>query len=575
MTSQDLISVPTSIGRRIVEDGTLFCCPLLNTDKFVSFCTERKLSITRKRLFLLERLGLFVPIFRVRSPPGRTKYFRIPVEPKNNWFERGWAWDTTARGANVPVPNPNNRNREGYYSIFQIDHLAHVLNRVTIEVQLDWELEGKKTINWNKRAALWLEFASVSPNAFEFRRALAVLCQYISERYYPSTQSDQRMMQVGRGHYSDPWIGLLPDDDWEGYARSWKPELAASLFNLTPEKLRHAFMALAAVADNVDPLEKWHQLVQFVAVDQRARLKGDALQAETLRSGALMLRALHKDLYGEELPHPNEAFSTIIMHMPELEVRNDTRRYLEFVTNRFHLNPQPIAALIVEGASEKAAIDMIFEQYVGSHPGHFGIEIIVLGGVDTATGTKHDRFRAILRLIDYLHHHQTPTFLVLDNERHARKLRAEVPRARSIHHPKRYVTRLDYTKFWRRSFEFDNYSCSEIAKALCVVAGERSLFSTAEVAVCKRHLQPGAALKQLYQSKMGGKKLNKLSLTEELTKLMLSPKSRRRIATRPIVKLLDRIARLALRNPLPHRLETWELNQTSTYLGKARARKRH
>ena len=93
------------------------------------------------------------------------------------------------------------------------------------------------------------------------------------------------------------------------------------------------------------------------------------------------------------------------------------RRYLEFVTNRLGINPQPRLSLIVEGESEEAAIRQIFEEYYDIHPGIIGIEIIVLGGVDVATGNKEDRFRAILRLIDYLHHHQTFTFLVLDQRK--------------------------------------------------------------------------------------------------------------------------------------------------------------
>ena len=162
-------------------------------------------------------------------------------------------------------------------------------------------------------------------------------------------------------------------------------------------------------------------------------MKGDALRAETLRSGAHMLRLLYKDLYDEELPHPNEVTGKIITPIPELETRKDTRRYLELVVNRYDLNPQPTVSLILEGASENLAVGAIFEQYFGAHPGKYGIEIIVLGGVDVATGAKEDRFRAVIRLIDYLHYHQTFTFLILDNERYARKLRAEAQKAKSIH----------------------------------------------------------------------------------------------------------------------------------------------
>ncbi len=44
----------------------------------------------------------------------------------------------------------------------------------------------------------------------------------------------------------------------------------------------------------------------------------------------------------------------------------------------------------------------------------------------------------------------------------------------------------------------------------------------------------------------------------------------RRIESRPIIKVLERVARLAARNPLPTMYETWEKNQASKYLGKKR-----
>ena len=91
-----------------------------------------------------------------------------------------------------------------------------------------------------------------------------------------------------------------------------------------------------------------------------------------------MLRLLYQDLYGEDLPHPNEVTGTIITHIPELEIRRDTRRYLEFVANRYGVNPQPKLCLMVEGSSEELAVLKIFENWLGMHPGRLGIEIISL-----------------------------------------------------------------------------------------------------------------------------------------------------------------------------------------------------
>lgn len=450
---------------------------------------------------------------------------------------------------------------------------------MTLRIELDSYLDRQEDIEWQKNGERWMQYARSSSDSLrthEYRRSLALLCQFISNRYYPMTQGNQRTIKVGGGHYSDQWISV--DElhwSWYEYARGWKPQEVECLFALTPNKLRHAFETLARSQASCDPLERWYQLIQFVPIGERERLKGDALRAETLRTGAQMLRLLYKNLYGGELPHPNEVTCHVIHHVPELKVREDTRHHLEFVANRFGLNPQPKLALLVEGESEEAVIRKIFREHFGVHPGKYGIEIIVLGGVGTATGTKkEDRFRAILRLIDYLHHHQTFTFLILDNENYSTKLKDEARKAKSRHGNRRYVTRAEYIRIWKGSFEFANFSCEEIAAAMNVLARDRAHFSRNEVYVCKandckktRVSGDAVGLEQLYRQK-AGYDLSKVQMNEVMVDRMLFGDSRRKVENRPIIKTLARVVRLAARNPLPTTLESWEINQRSKYLGK-------
>ncbi len=572
--ADDLFAIPHDIGRIIIETGAVVACPLLGTDKFVRFCKERGLSVDRDRLFRLERLRLIAPVFRVLTPPEDVPALSIPPHTDNNWFERGWAWDTTTLHTDYAVPDRKDHSQEAYYSMFQIDDLHLVLSVMDLRVEMDSYLESSvvRNVDWPRNGERWLQFAKSAADSFrasEYRRALALLCQFISNRYYPQTQGDQRRFQLRRPHSSDYWTVVNAIQwDWHNVVRNWKSQTVEQLFRLTPRKLRHAYEALAIAQAYCDPIEKWYQLTQFVKVNERIRLKGSALRAETLRSGAHMLRLLYRDLYGDELPCPNEATNTIITHFPELKVRKDTRRFLELVVNRYGLNPQPTLSLIVEGPSEEKAVTTIFEQCFGTHPGTYGIEIIVLGGVDAATGTKEDRFRAIIRLIDYLHHHQTFTFLILDNERYARKLKVEAQRAKSIH-SRRYVTRPEYLKIWTKSFEFDNFSSSELATALTTMAAGKTRFSRAQIDACRQDDNPGAKLKAVYQQATG-KKLNKMQLCELLVVGMFSATSRQRIENRPITKTLQRVATLAAHNHPPTFQEVWEKNQASGYFGRKR-----
>ena len=118
--TKDLLSIPKNAGRAIVNEGAAIARPLLGTDRFVKFCTERGLAIDRKRLLRLERLGLFAPVFRVRTPKKDVQHLSIPPAKNNDWFTKRWAWDTTEVGKPHRIPEPNDRTQEGYYSIFQI-----------------------------------------------------------------------------------------------------------------------------------------------------------------------------------------------------------------------------------------------------------------------------------------------------------------------------------------------------------------------------------------------------------------------------------------------------------------------
>ena len=77
--SEKLLTIPARAGRAIVESGAVLACPLLGTDGFVKFCSSRGLPIDRERLIRLERLGLFSPVFRVRTPRSKAEQFQIPL----------------------------------------------------------------------------------------------------------------------------------------------------------------------------------------------------------------------------------------------------------------------------------------------------------------------------------------------------------------------------------------------------------------------------------------------------------------------------------------------------------------
>ena len=569
-----LLPLPAGIGRYLVETAAMLERPLLRAEEFCAFCGKRNLRIDLARLRRFERLGLFRPIFRVRAQDAGS--FPIPIVPDGNWFDFHLAWDTTTGDA-LPPPEPDDPSLQCYYSVFQVAQLRGVLEEFTRSVELDTLLDDSPSAAdlLRKRTASWLAEAqqSVLPREDrDSRFAMALLCQAISNRYYPSTQGDQRRIRMrGHGTGADRWIALDRRNwDWQSYCRTFDPRQIERRFALTPARLQHAYETLALNQSWVDPLEHWYPLVQFVALDERERLKGDALLAQTIRDGALMLRRLHHDLYGVELPPVNEVGGTVIQHMPELEVRWDPRRHLEFVANRFGVNPQPTLVLMVEGPTEARVIDRLFDEVFGFPAGRCGIEVLPLNSVDNATGGRRDFYQAIFRLMDYLLHHQTLAYLVLDNENHAEKLRAAMPTAASIHGVRKRLTRPEYLRLWDKTFEFDNFSDAELAEALTKVCRQHYVFAPEEIAACREDKHAGAKLGALYTAKTD-RDIPKLELADALLDGMFSTGRRKDVVNRPIVRLLRKVATLASRNPLPVMQEMWDHNQRSRVMSTKRA----
>jgi hypothetical protein len=218
-------------------------------------------------------------------------------------------------------------------------------------------------------------------------------------------------------------------------------------------------------------------------------------------------------------------------------------------------------------------LPIIFERLWDAPASRYGIEIANLGGVDNAAGGKEAPFSALWRLVDYLHNHQTLAFVLLDNEgMAARNVGTGLPKVNSVHSVDRKATRRDQIRLWRTSFKLENFSNTEIAKALNRIVG-RKLFAHGDVAVCRAAVPAGQTMGQklrmmgrLFEERTGGL-LDKPRLGMILVDIMMNPKARRKPGNRPMTKFLMRVARKASLNFQPVTQEDWESNQRSGYLG--------
>jgi phage tail protein X len=489
---------PDRTADLLIDREAYRVCRLMPQREFVSFCRDRNISVSDERLRQLERLKLFYPTLRIYridvvhkvelleegrryrdlgplqenevwSGDTRSELARFDFSKRviRSWQEHGNAWDPRSNASpHTETIDTEPRRHEAFYSQFQIFELDHLIQSLTVTVEVEWALENDGTIDTAWGDKLKLNLSSVAASAA--KRGLSdngltfgTICQVISDRYYPNTQSDERHINVSEGGlYFRGW-------NWYEHACEWNGPDVAELLNLEKDALRGRYERVARAYRYSDPLENWHGLIRFVSVEKRKKLKGDALKAQAFGEMAKMLRLFFRDAFDEELEPPNELGRTTIHRIPDVRAEDDPLRALELVANDFGINPKPQAVLFIEGATEMTVVPLIFDEIYAANPNVFGIELVSLGGVSNATGGKDSSFSALWRLIDYLHHHQTISFVLLDNEGLApRNVGVGLPSARSIHFPDRRATRKNYVKLWKLSFEMDNFNDAELAWAL-------------------------------------------------------------------------------------------------------------
>jgi hypothetical protein len=599
--------LPENIADLLIERQAYRVCRLLSADEFTRFCTDRGLRVDRKRLKKLERLGLFFPMLRICSPDqvhkveyvdGGKRYRDLgPIEEGEvwtgdtrtelagfdfnakvirSWREHGFAWDPrTVKSQHVDSLDTDHKRYDAFYSQFQVEELHNLLQALTLRVEMEFALEDDGITPSGRTGShkAWMvegvRHLVAHRTDVHDDKVLGPLCQLISDRYYPKTQTDKRQIRLSINS-----LGERTEWDWYEYSRKWDALDVVKLFDLTGKQLKRIYETLSIRQQHIDPIAEWHSLVQFISVDKRQRLKGDALKAMTLREMAQMVRMLHRDAFGEQLPAPNEVAITIIHRIPDVDPDEDPLRALELVANDFGVNPRSKLVLLLEGATEKVVIPIILDRLFGATSSVFGIELVDLGGVSNAAGGKENPFSAVWRLIDYLHHHQTIVVVLMDNEGFAaRNLRMGLPRKMSTYFRDRHATRPEYVKIWRLSFELDNFDDAELAKTLSTFG--RAKFSQRDVARCrtsaKNPTKQGTAITidTLYQEKIG-KRLDKPAFACALVDTMFDPATRRIAEKRPIARFLVKIVKLAKLNFQPVTHTMWEYNQRSGYFGTLR-----
>jgi len=564
-------------------------CPPLETDAFLRLCENNGLKVTAELLEQFEKKGLFYPLLRVEGyeisregevwegPDYETYVWPnfchddyYDHEDLRLWMDKGLLYSPETRPFQPWGTFRDKDCREriaSYYSLFQIYTLAFQLsytgrrlNAADIADYSDDDFERLK-----EQLKQWAARKSNSRSRLNMPQFDAViLAQAIASRYYPQARGDLRRITV-------------PGDwDWDDYVRAWSAEAVAARFGISPADLRRYYEMLDTALFFADPLEDWDDLLSFVKLSARERLKGGAQYGQALRAMRQMFGLFFKDLTGQALePRKGSLSERYALNEGSQFARSSEDRraraeseadLLEFVLNRYGLNPRPALVMYVEGDGEKAAIPKLISRRHGVKMAVAGIELRNLVGVDGFTGPKRgERYGALEKVIEELHLSQTVVFVVLDNEGRAPQVREKLASKESKYSPKRTVSRREFIHIWKRNIELDNFTPEEIAAALTRTAEGRYLFTAEEVteasAAFGRQADP---ISRLFETKVR----YGLPKPEFLCHLVdLLPLENPATLKRPLLVLIHQIVNIAALNRRPIFVDTWFENQESGYLG--------
>jgi len=582
----------------IIENEFFITCPFLNTDDFIKYCKERNIATSREQLESFEKLGIFYPFIRVQYPRFKSKieyisdgkHYKILGRLKDGekwsgdtkeeyaqfFFEKeylmNWLKEGCLREPSVHPfqewktfrDNKGYKQIENFYSIFQCYNLYALLSSMRINIGAESLLDNDAMIK--KMCALAKDTVEYCKKQAGKEDTLLYICQILSNRYYPQTQTDQRSVSISISGFSHH------DWDWNEYCRKWDAKTILTALKIDINEIKKLQEIVSRTAEFIDPLEKWYDLVSFVAVNKKKKLKGDALFAQTLYAMEHMLRLYYKDLTDKELLSPDESSSFDKKKFYGEGVIEDELKYLEFITNQYNLNPRPKLILVVEGQGEEKQLPRLAKELLNISFSVLSIEVVNLYGVGNFTGKKSvDKYGALEKLIDYYHSRQTIVFVILDNEGRVPTVKQRLISAQSKFYPKRYVTKDDYIYVWNKSIEFDNFNTSEIAKAMTKLGGEKYGFTSLEVENCMRSFGTTSnPLGKLFEEKIGYG-MEKPKLLEILFSSVISDSANelddKKNPKRSIIKVLLKIIELASSNNQPATKEIWEKNQESGWFG--------
>lgn len=540
--------------------------PLLMPDAFLREAAERGLRASRDDLQALHRLGLLVPIFRVRRD-GRA--VASAARRHGVWGRQAGRSEPTSRSDLLEARDrgalfdPSRERfvgrhrwiREAYgvqYQASEYVYSHHQLLPVSMLRQLIPFLSHREPDGQGARLHRKAYWDLLLRPRIAVIAALVVPLSALDPIYYPDI------------------IGTFAGDleEWHRHDE-WRSEHAAQTvvqwLGVDAEWLKRHGQQLLHIADSIDPLGGWHQLVREAKPSTWKQLRGDARAAVDLRLAAEILLSAYDELVdtGQASPLPQRTGR----ERTPFDTRLKPRGHLDPLLTEFGLSPQPRLVLVVEGATELLIFPKLME--------HFGIrtdrEFIA---IEDREGVRKDIAPLVAYAIAppieleqggrYLSPLRPLTRLLVINDPEGpmatvehREKRRQVwiervmrtfPREHRTATVREGLDPLIHVDTWTRtgeSFEYAHFTDLELAKAIA--------------AFDERPRQPGLAERRSHIAKLRARRANidkalepwgnKVDLAEALWPVLLAKIARAEkhgtVGRIPIVRVLDRATDLA------------------------------
>jgi hypothetical protein len=326
-------------------------CEPLTEEKFVKALRERGLWITEQQLEALHRVGVLMPILRVRRD-ARGLAAAVHSEPENAGYLSHWDAVRELREAHADarVYDPVNeaftaRSRlrrslgERTYESSVYLYSRHQVLYVPLLQQVMQHLQFRArrgavvgTLPVEKQLRdIWLQRAL-------FLRDAIVAASALEPIYYPQILG---------------WSRFSSDEDAAAY-RPWRLKLPLGRMTrwlgVNGEWLKDAAARLLSEAERIDPLGEWAELVGRGDPDKWDQLKGAPRNAMDFRVAAEILLKYHDRLVAagraKPLPPPQMRFGGAF------DDRLKPRRALDSLLTEFGLSPHPRLVVVVEGPTE-------------------------------------------------------------------------------------------------------------------------------------------------------------------------------------------------------------------------------